>query len=187
MDGARVSMSCASGRPVGGARSAWRAAKDAGAPMLNFLSKFARSTADCALPPGADVDGTAQTCGPKKGCIADVQLMGASAIATLTVTELTRGSGETQLAELLDELMQSGATDFVLDVQNVQYMDSACLGCLVAALNAQSARGGHIAMVNADRSVQYLFRLTRLDRVFPICTDVLSALSTLERLKGRKK
>lgn len=153
--------------------------------MLNFLSKFTRPAADGAQPVNGTDASLNQAAGPKKGVIADVQMMNTTAVATLTVTELTRGSGETQLAELLDELMQSGATDFVLDVQNVQYMDSACLGCLVAALNAQSQRGGHIAMVNADRSVQYLFRLTRLDRVFPICTDVLSALSTIERLKGR--
>lgn len=154
--------------------------------MLNFLSKFARPSADCVAPANG-VAGPASACNAKKGVIADVQMMNTTAVATLTVTELTRGSGETQLAELLDELMQSGATDFILDVQNVQYMDSACLGCLVAALNAQSARGGHIAMVNADRSVQYLFSLTRLDRVFPICPDVITALSTIDRLKGRVK
>lgn len=154
--------------------------------MLNFLSKLARPSADRIPAPAASKSaGNGTATGPKKGTIADVQLMGATAIATLTVTELTRGSGEDQLAELLDELAQSGATDFVLDVQNVQYMDSACLGCLVAALNAQAVRGGHIAMVNADRSVQYLFRLTRLDRVFPICTDVPTALTTIDRLKGR--
>ena len=45
----------------------------------------------------------------------------------------------------------------------------------------------YATITNADRSVQYLFRLTRLDRVFPICTDVLSALSTIERMKGRQK
>lgn len=154
--------------------------------MLNFLSKLARPAAD-RIPAGdaASTPPSATATTPKKGVIADVQRVGSTAIATLTVTELTRGSGEDQLAELLDELAQSGATDFVLDVQNVQYMDSACLGCLVAALNAQAVRGGQIAMVNADRSVQYLFRLTRLDRVFPICTDVPSALTTIDRLKGR--
>ena len=154
--------------------------------MLNFLSKFARPNED-TTEAAAGTSSTATATSSRKGAIADLQLMGEAAIATLTVTELTRGSGETQLAELLDELMQSGATDFVLDVQNVQFMDSACLGCLVAALNAQTQRGGLIALVNADRSVQYLFRLTRLDRVFPICTDVLSALSTIERMKGRQK
>lgn len=151
--------------------------------LMNFLGKFARSSETI---PATDASEPAAA-GARKGSIADMQMMGATAVATLTVTELTRGSGETQLAELLDELLQSGATDFVLDVQNVQYMDSACLGCLVAALNAQAARGGHIALVNADRSVQYLFHLTRLDRVFPICTDVLSALSTIERMKSRQK
>jgi len=153
--------------------------------MLNFLSKLAKSSAD-NIPAGAPLASVAPTAnGTRKGSIADVQHIGSTAVATLTVTELTRGSGEGQLAELLDELLASGARDFILDVQNVQYMDSACLGCLVAALNTQAVRGGHIALVNTDRSVAYLFRLTRLDRVFPICTDVPTALTTIERLKGR--
>ena len=101
--------------------------------------------------------------------IAQVQRIGDSAVATLTVTEL------------LDELEQTGATHFVLDIQNVQFMDSACLGCLVEALNKMARTGGRIALANTANSVQYLFRMTQLDRVFPICADVMAALAAVER------
>lgn len=113
--------------------------------------------------------------------IADVQMMGATAVATITVTELCHDSGAHQLADLLNELAETGAVDFVLDLHAVQFMDSACLGCLVEALNRLAARGGRIALANGNHSVQYLFRLTRLDRVFAICPDVMSALQQLER------
>lgn len=114
--------------------------------------------------------------------IAEVQRIGEAAVATLTVTELTQERGVDMLTELLDELEQTGATHFVLDIQNVQFMDSACLGCLVQALNRMARTGGRIALANTANSVQYLFRMTQLDRVFPICADVMAALTAVERV-----
>ena len=63
-------------------------------------------------------------------------------------------------------------------------MDSACLGCLVEALNRLAARGGRIALANGNHSVQYLFRLTRLDRVFAICPDVMTALQQMQQRRA---
>ena len=118
--------------------------------------------------------------------IAEVQHMGQTAVATLTVTELTQEKGVELLTDLLDELAESGAKHFVLDIQNVQFMDSACLGCLVEALNRLSKSGGKIALANTANSVQYLFRMTQLDRVFPICTDVMAAITAIERVPGQE-
>ena len=119
--------------------------------------------------------------------IAEVQRIGPTAVATLTVTELTQEQGVSMLAELLDDLSQSGATHFVLDIQNVQFMDSACLGCLVEALNRLASNGGRIALANTANSVQYLFKMTQLDRVFPICADVMAAMTAVEKPLQRKK
>jgi anti-sigma B factor antagonist len=118
--------------------------------------------------------------------IAEVQRMGQTAVATLTVTELTQEKGVELLTDLLDELAESGAKHFVLDIQNVQFMDSACLGCLVEALNRLAKSGGKIALANTANSVQYLFRMTQLDRVFPICTDVMAAITVIERVPGQE-
>jgi anti-anti-sigma factor len=112
--------------------------------------------------------------------IATVERVGSAAVATFTATELTQTDGVERLADLLHDLAQTGANHFVLDIQNVQVMDSACLGCLVEALNRMARTGGRIALANPNTSVQYLFRMTQLDRVFPICADVLSALAAVE-------
>jgi len=73
---------------------------------------------------------------------------------------------------------------FVLDLQNVEHMDSACLGVMVQTLQVMQGKGGRIALVNAGRNVEYLFRLTQLDRVFPICRDVMKAIEAVERGLG---
>ena len=50
--------------------------------------------------------------------VAEVQRMGNAAVATFTVTELTQETGVALLAELLDDLGETGAQHFVLDIQN---------------------------------------------------------------------
>ena len=117
--------------------------------------------------------------------IAEINRIGPTSVATFTVTELTQEQGVSMLSDLLDDLAASGATHFVLDIQNVQFMDSACLGCLVQALNRMASSGGKIALAHTATSVQSLFRLTQLDRVFPICADVMAALKAVEKRPGQ--
>ncbi len=113
--------------------------------------------------------------------IATIDLIGPTAVATLTVTALSTREGVGLLLELFDEVSHSGARSLVLDVQNLEYVDSACLGCLVQALNNAIADGGRIALVNTEGAVQELLRVTQLDRLFPICHDVPTALTAIER------
>lgn len=116
--------------------------------------------------------------------IAEINRIGPTAVATFTVTELTQEHGVAMLSDLLDDLSASGATHYVLDIQNVQFMDSACLGCLVEVLNRMAKNAGKIALANTATSVQSLFRMTQLDRVFPICPDVMAALTAVEKRPG---
>ena len=113
--------------------------------------------------------------------IAKIDRIGPTAVATLTVTELSTYEGVALLSELFNDVTQSGASSLVLDIQNLEYMDSVCLGCLVKALNHAVHDGGRIAVVNAEGNVQNLFRVSRVDRLFPICHDVPSALAAIER------
>ncbi len=113
--------------------------------------------------------------------IATIDHIGPTAVATLTVTALATSHGVGLLMELFDDVSQSGARSLVLDLQNLEFMDSVCLGCLVQALNHAVQDGGRIALVNTDSNVQELFRITQLDRLFPVCHDVPAALTAIER------
>jgi anti-sigma B factor antagonist len=118
---------------------------------------------------------------PRSTGIADITRMGDTIVATLTELELCGDAGAARLDDLLDTLHQSGCTNFILDLLNVRLIDSCCLGTMVATANRLAAAGGRIALVNPAHSVEQLFRLTRLDRVFTIHKDVMSALQALER------
>jgi len=145
---------------------------------------FSRKNSDLGRSAVAEaIAGTmaADDAAERRRSIGEVEHLGQTAVVTLTVTELTGLEGADRLCELLDQLEEAGARNLVLDVQNVQLMDSACLGALVRSFRSLEQHGGKIAVVNADRSVQYLFKLTKLDRVFPICADVMTALAAIER------
>lgn len=113
--------------------------------------------------------------------IATIDRIGPTAVATVTVPALATQRGVSLLTDLFDEVSHSGAQSLVLDLQNLEFMDSVCLGCLVQALNHAAKGGGRIALVNTDSNVQELFRVTQLNRLFPVCHDVPTALTAIER------
>jgi anti-sigma B factor antagonist len=118
------------------------------------------------------------------GEIATIERIGSITVITLIPSELTEFRGGPELADLLEELVVGDHRYLVFDIQNVMFMDSRCIGCLVQAMNELVLKGGKstgIALANPRSSVAHLFRITRLDRIFPICNDVLAAVNVLER------
>lgn len=141
------------------------------------VSASPHATAAAASTPDTTSVGAAS---PSSG-IADITRMGATIVATLTDLELCGDAGAAKLDDMLDTLHQSGCTNFILDLLNVRLIDSCCLGTMVQTANRLAAEGGKIALVNPAHSVEQLFRLTRLDRVFTIHKDVMTALEALDR------
>lgn len=114
--------------------------------------------------------------------LATYDQLGQTLVATLTASTLSGPDAEMLAAELGAKLGESGGVrHIVLDIQNVQYMDSQCVGILVELMTRLRQSSGRIALVNAARNVEYLFKLTRLDRIFPICRDVMKAIEAVER------
>lgn len=113
--------------------------------------------------------------------LATIERLGETAVATITVTELSGADAMALMADLMTHVSGAGVRNFVFDLQNVKHMDSSCVGAMVEMLTRLQRSGGAIALVNAAQSVEYLFRLTRLDRLFPICRDVMTAIQAVER------
>ncbi|MBW1989546.1 MAG: STAS domain-containing protein [Deltaproteobacteria bacterium] len=65
---------------------------------------------------------------------------------------------------LLEEI-EGGGKQMVLDLSQVEFMDSSALGALVSALKAMG-NVGDLAVCGVQNQVKDVFKLTRLDRVF---------------------
>ncbi|MEN9543198.1 MAG: hypothetical protein RLZZ598_31 [Pseudomonadota bacterium] len=73
-------------------------------------------------------------------------------------------------SQLKDELLKvvgTGVRGLVLDLGKVKMIDSSGLGALVSVLKAMNGKGT-ITIRGASQSVQGLFKLTRMDRVFTL-------------------
>ena len=122
--------------------------------------------------------------------LATYDRLGQTLVATPTAATLSGPEAGALASDLCEQIHKayhdpetdrSGIRHVVMDLQNVQYMDSMCVGVLVELLTTLKEAGGRIALVNASTNVEYLFKLTRLDRVFPICRDVMKAIEAVER------
>jgi anti-anti-sigma factor len=91
------------------------------------------------------------------GCIATVQVRGELDLATAP-----------QVRACLTELYGSGRRRVVLDLSELDFIDSTGLGVLVAALKRFRSDGGELAVVNPTNRVRKVFELTRLDGQFLI-------------------
>jgi len=72
-----------------------------------------------------------------------------------------------QLRDAILRLTEEGENRIVVDLNNVSFMDSSGLGVLVAGLKRARERGGELALVFGEGSVQKVLGITRLDKVFP--------------------
>jgi len=91
--------------------------------------------------------------------------------------ELDAGSAP-RLKEMLNELIGRGAIRFVIDLSDLDFIDSAGLGVLVSTLKGVRARGGDLRICCVKDPVRMIFDLTRLSKVFKIFADRGQALSS---------
>lgn len=77
-----------------------------------------------------------------------------------------------QLAEAID----GGCEHVVVDLSAVEFMDSSGLGALVSGLSRIKERDGTIRIAAARETILKVFKITGLDRVFPLYDEVGQAL-----------
>ncbi|HKN76695.1 MAG TPA: STAS domain-containing protein [Candidatus Acidoferrum sp.] len=95
--------------------------------------------------------------------------------------KITLNEGTYQLREAVQNLLQEGSNRILLNLQDVQQIDSAGLGELVRAHTTIRRHGGILKIVALSKGVQDLFRITKLDRVFEMEADEDSALRSVRQ------
>ena len=103
------------------------------------------------------------------------QIPGA-AVATFS-GKLALDEGCRLLRETIRALLDAGQIRILLNLERLEFMDSAGLGELVRTHVAVRARGGQLTLIHPAPNVFQLLRVTKVDQVFDIAHDELSALS----------
>jgi anti-sigma B factor antagonist len=91
---------------------------------------------------------------------------------------ITLGEGNVILREIVRDLAEKGARAIVLNLGEVQYIDSSGVGELVKAHTTIRNQGGQLKLANLNKRVHDLLELTRLSAVFDIQKDETSAIKS---------
>lgn len=75
-------------------------------------------------------------------------------------------------------LIDAGNSQIVVDFSSVTFLDSSGLGALVGVLKKIGHRGD-LLVCGLSGDVHQMFRVCRMDRVFPIHADVDAAMQSL--------
>lgn len=74
--------------------------------------------------------------------------------------------------QALQELISAGDTQLVLDLTNVEFLDSTGLGVIVKALKWAREAGGSLRVVATEERIVKVFRITGLDDVMALSGSV---------------
>ena len=76
------------------------------------------------------------------------------------------GADAMEFSRTLNEQVQAGARQVIVDLSDVHLMNSSGLGMLVAASTSLRSSGGRLMVVGANERIVSLLKMTRLDSVF---------------------
>ena len=93
---------------------------------------------------------------------------------------LTMNDGHGQIRAAIDRLVGRGSVLVVLNLKDLQYLDSACLGEIINAHIALSRKGGRLKMLDMPAHLHDLLKLAGLDGVFEAFTSEDAAVGSYQ-------
>jgi anti-sigma B factor antagonist len=94
--------------------------------------------------------------------------------------QIVLGEGSVQLREAVRGLIGKGSKKILLNMGDVDYIDSSGLGELVSAFTTAKNQQADVKLLKLTRKVQGLLQLTKLYTVFDIYDDDASAIASFK-------
>jgi anti-sigma B factor antagonist len=91
---------------------------------------------------------------------------------------ITLGEGNVMLRDTVRELTDKGNKRIILNLGEVNYIDSSGLGELVKTYTTIRNKGGELKLTNLNKRVHDLLQMTRLSAVFDVQPDENSAIQS---------
>jgi anti-sigma B factor antagonist len=94
---------------------------------------------------------------------------------------ITLGEGSVQLRDSIRDLLAKGSKLILLNLADVNYIDSSGIGELVSAYTTVRNQGGELKLLNLTKKVHDLLQITKLYTVFDVKDDEASAIASYTR------
>ena len=89
---------------------------------------------------------------------------------------ITLGEGSVVMRDVVKDLLAKGNKKILLNLGDVNYIDSSGIGELVAAFTTVRNQGGELKLLNLTKKVHDLLQITKLYTVFDVKDDETSAV-----------
>jgi anti-sigma B factor antagonist len=89
---------------------------------------------------------------------------------------ITLGEGSVILRDTVRDLLSKGNKKLVLNLQDVNYIDSSGIGELVSGFTTVTNSGGQLKLLNLNKRVKDLLQITKLYTVFDVHEDEAAAI-----------
>jgi anti-sigma B factor antagonist len=94
---------------------------------------------------------------------------------------ITLGEGSVQLRDAVRDLLAKGSKKILLNLGDVNYIDSSGIGELVSAYTTVRNQSGDLKLLNLTKKVHDLLQITKLYTVFDVKDDEASAVASFAR------
>src|SRR5882672_6166677 len=91
---------------------------------------------------------------------------------------ITLGDGSAMLRKTMRQLLEEGHTKIILNLADVDYIDSSGMGELVSAYTAVRSKDGELKLLHLTKKVHDLLQITKLFTVFEVYSDESIAISS---------
>jgi anti-sigma B factor antagonist len=91
---------------------------------------------------------------------------------------LVLGDESNGLRTVIDNLLTSGATRIVINLEQVNYVDSAGLGALIEVHRKTKAHGGGLKLCNLGPNLRQALEIARLLPIFETCPSETVAVAS---------
>ena len=92
---------------------------------------------------------------------------------------LTLGEGTITLRDALQKLLNRGERKFVMNLEHVDYIDSAGLGELITGFTTVRAQGGQLKLLKLTHRIHDLLQITKLLTVFDSFDSETEAIKSM--------
>src|SRR6202166_3969621 len=106
----------------------------------------------------------------------------AGAVTVLDLSgRITLGEGSALLRSTIRELIEDHRTMILVNLGDINYIDSSGIGELVSAFTAVKNRGGELKLLHLTKKVHDLLQITKLFTVFDVHSDEVAALRSFDK------
>jgi anti-sigma B factor antagonist len=89
---------------------------------------------------------------------------------------ITLGEGTSTLRDAIKSIVEGGSKKVLLNLGEVNYIDSSGIGELVSAFTTVTNQGGQLKLLNLNKRIQDLLQITKLYTVFEVHDDEAASI-----------